>query len=223
VSFVVEPVPVKNTRYAAQPILTRLIAAFIEQHTWTATITGSFQKKAPPQRGCGRIIADSFPWWEATSNVTFYKIRITDGRMKWLIERRYSDFSDFHRALAEAADFESGTEVLPELPDKWESCRLLNHHELVASRNLQLQDYVRRLCRICNQRTTATERQRELTLSFLRADSFEAGSMLLDTPPLSPTNQLDGLESSFNGGEGKRRVVGKDGSLEDSELLDGRL
>ena len=84
------------------------------------------------------------------------------------------------------------SEVLPTLPDKWEMLLyLMKPEELVTRRQSQLQDYVRRLCQICNKSTVASNKQRNATMNFLERDAYDEGPMLLDTPPLSPTSSID--------------------------------
>jgi len=148
------------------------------EESWTVTIRSTVQRRRAP-RSCGMGVT-SKPF-------TAYSMKVTDGTMKWFLEKRYSDFY----SLSQRLQIAGSPEAVPILPPKWESLLYFKNEDVVARRVPQLQDYVRGLCQVCNQkngRGQVSAEQRRLTIEFLTQNATERGSMLLDTPPLSPSS-----------------------------------
>ena len=82
------------------------------------------------------------PWLPVRGIVTVFRIQVTADERTWEVQRRYSDFHEFHSRLINA--FGEGS--LPELPPKL----LLNADENIAERYLELDAYLRTLLQTPN-------------------------------------------------------------------------
>merc|ERR1711924_331398 len=109
---------------------------------------------------------------------TAYTFKIMDGQMKWLIERRYSDYMDLHDVLHAAGP----ADAVPPLPSKWDRFlqSMLPTTERGHQRAQLLQDYTTNLCLLSNGKMLPIK-------TFLTNRAKEKG-LWVDPPPLSPSS-----------------------------------
>ncbi|CAH1393443.1 unnamed protein product [Nezara viridula] len=99
--------------------------------------------------------------------VTFYKLNVKIGAVKWTVKRRYTDFSDLHKALV--LNHGVSKEILPR-----KLLCLLKNDKFIESRRLGLQKYITDVLRYLSNTMPP------VLVSFLEMDKYDLWFLLKD-------------------------------------------